>query len=119
MVRRRDPLGHDGCPNAFDNRSGKQKSLEIPIAKAQAQLNYDRRHCKMLIMGSRTFDFLSESFLFDESLIRERFSNIPDIEIVAELKRYRQFCLSVAPEIEAEIFTSPTSNLRLFSGIKH
>lgn len=70
-------------------------------------------------MGSRTFDFLTESFLFDDSLIRDQFREIPEGEIVTELKRYRQFCLSVAPEIEAEILTSPRSNLRLFSGIKH
>src|ERR1044072_8224987 len=70
-------------------------------------------------MGSRTFDFLTESFLFYDSLIRDQFRDIPESEIVAELKRYRQFCLSVAPEIEAEILSSPISSLRLFSGIKH
>jgi hypothetical protein len=70
-------------------------------------------------VGSRTFDFLTESFLFDDSLIGDRFRDIPEAEILAELKRYRDFCLSVAPEIEAEISNSPESNLRLFSGIKH
>jgi len=69
-------------------------------------------------MGSRTFDFLTESFLLDDSLIRQGFRDISDSEIVAELKRYRGFCLSVAPELEAEILTGPKSNLRLFSGIK-
>jgi hypothetical protein len=70
-------------------------------------------------VGSRIFDFLTESFLFDDSLIRERFRDIPESEITSELKRYRDFCLSVAPEIETEISNSPVSNLRLFSGIKH
>ncbi|HKR59490.1 MAG TPA: hypothetical protein VJS64_07125 [Pyrinomonadaceae bacterium] len=70
-------------------------------------------------MGSRTFDFLTESFLLDDSLIHHEFSDISDSEIVGELKRYREFCLSVAPELEAEILMSPKSNLRLFSGIRH
>jgi len=70
-------------------------------------------------MGSRTFDFLTESFLLDDSLIRQGFRDISDSEIVAELKRYREFCLSIAPELETEILTGPKSNLRLFSGIKH
>src|ERR1051326_249880 len=70
-------------------------------------------------MGSRTFDFLAESFLLDDSLIRHEFRGIPESEIVGELKRYREFCLTVTPEVEAEILTGPNSNLRLFSGIKH
>jgi len=69
-------------------------------------------------MGSRTFDFLTDSFLLDESLIRQGFRDISDDEIVGELKRYREFCLSVATELEAEILTGPKSNLRLFSGVK-
>lgn len=70
-------------------------------------------------MGSRTFDFLTESFLFDDSLIADQFRDVPETEITAELMRYRDFCLSVAPEIEFEVVNSPPSNLRLFSGIKH
>jgi hypothetical protein len=49
-------------------------------------------------MGSRTFDFLTESFLLDDSLIGE-FRGIPESEIVGELKRYREFCLTVTPEV--------------------
>jgi hypothetical protein len=70
-------------------------------------------------MGSKTFDFLTENFLFDDSLISDRFRDLPETEITAELNRYREFCLSVAPEIETEILNSPQSNLRLFSGIRH
>lgn len=70
-------------------------------------------------MGSRIFDFLTESFLLDDSLVRQGFRDVSDSEIVGELKRYREFCLSVAPELDVEILTGPKSNLRLFSGIKH
>lgn len=68
-------------------------------------------------MGSKIFDFLGESFLFDDSLIDQQFGGPNDEEILAELRRYRSFCLSAIPELEAEIGASKSS-LRLFSGIK-
>ena len=42
-------------------------------------------------MGSRIYDFLTDSFLFDESLIREELRRVPDAEIQKELQRYREF----------------------------
>ena len=68
-------------------------------------------------MGSRVYDFLSESFLFDDSLLSEEFSDVTEAEILRELVRYREFCLSAAAELEQEA-SSNTSNLKLFSGIR-
>lgn len=69
-------------------------------------------------MGSKVFDFLTESFLFDDSLIREQFKSIPEGELLKELRRYREYCLSAADDLEQEA-SLDTSNLKLFSGIKH
>lgn len=66
-------------------------------------------------MGTKTFDFLTESFLFDDSLIRDRFQRVPDEEIQKELRRYREFCLSNAKQIEKEIISND-SNLKVFPG---
>lgn len=68
-------------------------------------------------MGTKAFDFLSDSFLFDAARIRDQFSGVTESEILKELRRYREFCLSSAAEIEQEV-ASNTSNLKLFSGIK-
>ena len=68
-------------------------------------------------MGSKVFDFLGESFLFDDSLIRDQFSGLPEGEILKELERYREFCLSSAAELEQEALSNP-SNLKLFSGVR-
>jgi hypothetical protein len=68
-------------------------------------------------MGSKVYDFLSESFLFDEPLIGEQFSGITDAEILRELGRYREFCLSSEPELEREA-SGNTSNLKLFAGVR-
>lgn len=69
-------------------------------------------------MGSKVYDFLTESILFDDSLIREEFRTVPDSELLNELQRYRQFCLSVAHELEEDALSN-TSKLKVFSGIKH
>jgi hypothetical protein len=45
-------------------------------------------------MGSRVFDFLTESFLFRNDLISDRFASVPLAEIERELDRYRDFCLA-------------------------
>jgi hypothetical protein len=68
-------------------------------------------------VGSKIYDFLTESFLFDDSLIEEQFSSVAEDEIRRELKRYREFCLSLAGELEREILSS-SSSLKLFSGIR-
>ena len=42
-------------------------------------------------MGSKVYDFLMESFLFDESLIEEQFVSIPEEEIRKELVAIESF----------------------------
>lgn len=69
-------------------------------------------------MGSKVYDFLSESFLFNDSLIGEQFNSISETEILRELNHYREFCLASGAELELEA-SRKTSNLKLFSGIKH
>jgi hypothetical protein len=68
-------------------------------------------------MGSRTYDFLTDSFLFDSSLIEEEFSSVNETDISRELRHYREFCLSIVAEVYAEISSDPSS-LKVFSGIK-
>lgn len=69
-------------------------------------------------MGSRTYDFLSESLLFDESLLADQFSNISENELQKELQKYREFCLSHMTELEQEIQVG-SSSFRLFSCNEH
>jgi hypothetical protein len=68
-------------------------------------------------MGTKAFDFLSESFLFDDERIRDRFAGVPEAEILKELRRYREFCLSSKAELEQEALSN-SSNLKLFSGVR-
>lgn len=68
-------------------------------------------------MGSKVFDFLTESFLFDDGRISDRFGSTPEADILKELRRYREFCLSSAAELEQEA-SGKTSNLKLFSGVR-
>jgi len=67
-------------------------------------------------MGSLTFDFLTESFLFSEDLIAEQFASIPDHDLEQELQRYRAFCISNEKSLLSEVRSHP-SNLRVFSGL--
>src|SRR5690349_14303241 len=68
-------------------------------------------------MGSKTYDFLTDSFLFDSSLVDEQFSSVNETDINRELQRYREFCLSIVPDLYAEISSDPSS-LKVFSGTK-
>jgi hypothetical protein len=67
-------------------------------------------------MGTLTFDFLVDSFLFKDSLIQEKFEGILEKDILAELTRYRQFCLDHLDELQKEIQANKT--LRIFSGVE-
>lgn len=49
-------------------------------------------------MGSPLYDFLTESFFFEEEEIASGFSRFSDQELLAELERYREHALSTAPE---------------------
>lgn len=68
-------------------------------------------------MGSRTFDFLTESFLFKDALIQDKFRTISEQEILDELNKYREFCLSNQADLENEVLTN-TSSLKVISDIE-
>jgi hypothetical protein len=65
-------------------------------------------------MGSVLYDFLADSFLFDDKLIQESFANVPEQEIVQELQKYREHCLANVDSLEREILDK-NSNLKVFS----
>lgn len=68
-------------------------------------------------MGSLTFDFLTNSFLFNDISIEDNFRTVSEEELVNELRRYREFCLSYQSEIQDEA-ESNKSSLKMVSGIK-
>ncbi len=68
-------------------------------------------------MGSKTFDYLTESFLFNDALIQGNFSKITEQEILDELNSYREFCLSDICELESEVLTNKSS-LKVVSGVE-
>lgn len=68
-------------------------------------------------MGSKIYDFLADSFLFEDSLIGDEFRSVSDNDLSRELQRYREFCLSAASELEQEVLLNKSS-LKLFSGIR-
>ena len=68
-------------------------------------------------MGSKIFDYLTESFLFNDALIQGNFSKITEQEILDELNSYREFCLSNICELESEVLTNQSS-LKVVSGVE-
>lgn len=59
-------------------------------------------------MGSRLFDFLSESFLFSDRLIEERFASVPISDIERELRQYREHWLNHEHAVMGEIKPGPS-----------
>lgn len=68
-------------------------------------------------MGSVTFDFLTDSFLFKDALIQDEFRQIPEHEIIKELNSYREFCFSNILELENEVLINE-SNLKVVSEVE-
>lgn len=68
-------------------------------------------------MGSLTFDFLTDSFLFRDSWIQANFSMVSEQELVDELNRYREFCLSRQAEFDNEVLKNE-SILKMVSGVE-
>src|SRR5260221_5463133 len=68
-------------------------------------------------MGSKIYDFLTESFLFDDSLIEEQCASIRETRIRKELCRYREHWFANSSEIQQEVLTDQSA-LKLFSGFK-
>jgi hypothetical protein len=60
-------------------------------------------------MGSLTFDFLTESFLFSDELIDRAFDGIPVTELEQELERYKDFCVAQQSGLFAEVDGRNTS----------
>ena len=70
----------------------------------------------MYIMGSVLFDYLTESFLFDEAHLEDAFARIDEKQLADELKKYREFCLQHLAALRDEVVASP-SMLRAFTGV--
>ncbi len=68
-------------------------------------------------MGSIVYDFLTESFLFDDDSLSNNFNSFTEIEIKKELSRYREFILKNINTIEKEIYDYK-SELKVLAGIK-
>lgn len=68
-------------------------------------------------MGSIIYDFLTESFLFDQTRYDDCFKSISDRDIVHELQKYREFCVKRLDEITSEAVGVPTA-MRVFAGLK-
>ena len=66
-------------------------------------------------MGTKLYDFLTESFIFDGSRYEESFSGFTDDAIVSELQRYREFCLSNLDALTVEALDAGPV-LRVFTG---
>lgn len=66
-------------------------------------------------MGSVLFDFLTESWLFHPEHVEEKFANVASGEIIKELQRYREFCLSHREELISEA-VGAKSGFRIFPG---
>ena len=62
-------------------------------------------------MGSILYDFLTESFLFDEDLVGEAFRQVPEAKLASELEHYREFCANTLDNIVAEIPMGDGTNL--------
>src|SRR6266487_1974479 len=67
-------------------------------------------------MGSRTFDFLTESFLFRDWLIDDGFRSVPEDELRHEVRRYREFCVAEQPALHAKIDHASTSLVAFWDG---
>jgi hypothetical protein len=64
-------------------------------------------------MGSLTFNFLTESFLFNERLLANDFRSVSEKRLNKELRSYRSYCKRHKEKLAAEIQASH-SNLKMF-----
>lgn len=54
-------------------------------------------------MGSFIYNFLNDSLLLDQSLIRDNYRTISNDRLIQELVSYRSFCIQNMPQIVSEI----------------
>jgi hypothetical protein len=64
-------------------------------------------------MGSRTFDFLTESFLFNERLLATDYKSVAERRLAQELRGYRSYCKRYKNELAGEVLATH-SNLKMF-----
>ena len=64
-------------------------------------------------MGTTTFDFLSESLLFDDAYRDDYYTSVTDADLLEELRRYRQHALANLEVLHQEIALT-TSRLKMF-----
>ena len=69
-------------------------------------------------MATRLLEFISESFLFDDSALKNRYASFGEVELLKELENYRVLQLSDALANEKAVRAN-TSNLKLFNGSTH
>lgn len=68
-------------------------------------------------MGSIVFDFLTESFLFDQKSIINDYQDISDNQLAKELELYRNFILNKIDQIREEVILN-NSTLKVFSSME-
>jgi hypothetical protein len=66
-------------------------------------------------MGSVIYDFLTESILFDDNLISDKFRSVDEQGLLKSLENYREFVLSSLKTIEEEA-NENRSSTKIFSG---
>lgn len=54
-------------------------------------------------MGSYIYDYLNDSILFDETLIKKNYYGVSDVRLTFELSEYRQYCIMNLPRIAYDI----------------
>jgi hypothetical protein len=64
-------------------------------------------------MGSRTFDFLTESFLFNEHLLSSDYKSVSERRLAQELRGYRSYCKRQKNQLAGEVLATH-SNLKIF-----
>lgn len=69
-------------------------------------------------MGSVAFEFLTESLLFDDSLLNDSYAGVGEAELNAELGRYREHIISNIGVLVNEIVENKSS-LKVFTGQHH
>ena len=68
-------------------------------------------------MGTTTFDFLSESLLFDDASRKDYYASVADADLLKELRGYRQHALANLEALHQEIART-TSRLKVFGGAR-
>ncbi|EKO3399021.1 hypothetical protein KW542_06045 [Vibrio fluvialis] len=54
-------------------------------------------------MGSYIYDYLNDSILFDETLIKTYYYGVSEARLLSELQQYRQYCIMNLPQIAFDI----------------